>query len=192
MKTKTTLFLIIFILLTSVTFASGEGHDEHGFNWVAFFGKVINSTLLFGGLYLLLRKPVSKMLGDKTAEISDDIRKREDHLEQSTSQYEDLLTRLEEIEGELDHMKEEAKESGKVEVKRLEEIGQAEAEKILQITREEIQTKTETAIRDLKARIAQMAIDGFKKDITSKLDKDMHQKIIERNIEISGDIIENE
>jgi F-type H+-transporting ATPase subunit b len=189
MKTKTTLFLIIFILLSSVAFASGDGH---GFSWSAFFGKVLNSTLLFGGLFFLLKKPVSKMLGDKTVELRDDIRKREDNLERSTTQYEELLRRLEDMEAEIDVMKEEAKQGGKVEMKRLEQLGKEEADKILQFTREEIQTRSETAVRNLKARIAQMAIDGFKEDIKSRLNEDMHQKIIDKNIDISGDIIENE
>ena len=192
MKTKTTRFLIIFILLSSMAFASGDGHDGHGFSWYEFFGKVLNSTLLFGGLFFLLRKPVSKMLGDKTVELSDDMRKREDNLERSTAQYEELMRRLEDMEAEIDVMKEEAKQGGKAEMERLEQLGQEEADKILQFTREEIQTRSETAVRNLKARIAQMAIDGFKKDIKSRLNEDMHRKIIDKNIEISGDIIENE
>ena len=192
MKTKTTLFLIIFILLSSVMFASGEGHDEHGFSWSAFIGKVLNSTLLFGGMFLLLRKPVSKMLSQKALAVINDIQNREENLERTTAQYENLLRRLEEIEGEIETMEDEAKAGGRLEVQRLEQLGREEADKIIQFTREEIQNKTEAAVRNLKSRIAQMAIDGFKEDIKSKLNKDMHQKIIEKNIEISGDIIESE
>ncbi len=192
MKTKTTLFLIIFILLSSVMFASGEGHDEHGFSWSAFIGKVLNSTLLFGGMFLLLRKPVSKMLSQKALDVKNDIQNREENLERTTAQYENLLRRLEEIEGEIETMEDEAKAGGRLEVQRLEQLGREEADKIIQFTREEIQNKTEAAVRNLKSRIAQMAIDGFKEDIKSKLNKDMHQKIIEKNIEISGDIIESE
>lgn len=192
MNTKTTRFIVIFILLSSMVFASGDGHDEHGFNWGDFFGKVLNSTLLFGGLFILLRKPVSKMLGERADEIHDDIQTREDNLERTTAQYDELLKRVEEIEGEIDAMKKDAQEAGKSEMQRLEQLGRQEADKILQFTREELQTKTETEIRRLKARIAQMAIDGFKEDIKAKLDKGMHQRIIDKNIEISGDIIENE
>ncbi len=192
MKTKTIIFIIFIIFLSTGIFASGDGNGEHGFNWNAFLGRVLNSTLLFGGLFLLLRKPVSKMLAEKTLDIRTDIQKREDTLEHESSRFEDLLKRLEEIEREVAVMKEQAREDGRIEIQRLEELGRVESEKILQLTQEEIRNKMDTALRNLKARIAQLAIDRFKDDINSKLTKEMHQKIIEKNIEICGDIIENE
>lgn len=89
-------------------------------------------------------------------------------------------------------MKESAEKSGIDEKERMEAMGKKEAQRIVDLTAEEIDSKVETSIRNLKAKIADLTIDHFRKDIQAHLDKKAHEKIIEKNIEISGDIIERE
>ncbi len=60
------------------------------------------------------------------------------------------------------------------------------------MTEEEIDNKVDSAVRALKEKIADLTIDHFKKDIESHLGRKAHEKIIEKNIEISGEIIERE
>lgn len=171
-----------------------HGEEEHGhhFNWIAFLGKLFNATVLFGGLILLLRKPLIELLSKKSDEIKTDIIQREELVAATTDQLEAIKQRLEKIEAEVMVMKTDAKTVGGEEQKRIEELGKQEARRIVAMTEEEIQNKIDTSVRNLKERIADLTIDHFKKDIQSHLDKKSHQIIIEKNIEISGDIIERE
>jgi F-type H+-transporting ATPase subunit b len=190
-RVKTVAFVLVILLSTSLfAFTEGTGNEEHHFDWMGFIGKVVNSVILFGGLFLLLRKPIGKVLKQKSGEIKADIGHREEQLNMASDQLDDIKNRLSKIEEEIIDMKSAAEKNGNEEQKRLEELGAKEAQRILDITDAEIATKIENSIRNLKARIADLTIEHFKNDIRIRLDEQAHEKIIEKNIEICGDIIE--
>lgn len=172
---------------------SGQGkHDEHGFSWTQFLGKIVNSTILFGGLFFLARKPLIELLSKKSLDIKNDIIQREKQVESTTVELGKIQERLERIEKEILDMKKNAEISGNDEKKRLEELAEQEKQRIKKMTEEEIDTRVENAVRNLKERVADLTIDHFRKDIQAHLDENAHDKIIEKNIQISGDIIERE
>ena len=178
-------------------FAQGEHESEgepgeHHFDWWGFIGKTINSLILFGGLILLLRKPLIKLLTQKSLDIQTDIQQRENEVERTTNELQKILERLEKIEEEVAGMKQNAQKSGNEEKKRIEELGAKEAQRILDLTNAEIDLKVENSIRNLKAKIADLTIEHFKKDIQKQLDKKAHEKIIEKNIQKCGEIIERD
>jgi F0F1-type ATP synthase membrane subunit b/b' len=185
---------ILVMLLTTALFAGGGGEEggHHGFDWMGFLGKLFNSVVLFGGLIFLLRKPIINLLTQKSLDVKNDILQREEDLKTTSGQLEEIRKRLEKIEAEVSGMKQAAEAGGKEEQKRIEELGAKEAQRILDMTDAEIANKIENSVRNLKARIADLTIDHFKQDIQKQLDKNAHEKIIEKNIEISGDIIERE
>ncbi|MDQ1353188.1 MAG: synthase subunit b [Acidobacteriota bacterium] len=172
------------------THATQEG-EHHGFNWVGFFGKLFDSTLLFGGLIFLVRKPLIALLAQKSLDIKTDIIDRENQLKNTTVQLKGIMERLEKIAEEVEAVKDSAEKSGNEEKKRIEEAGENEAQRILALTEEEIGNKMETAVRELKERIADLTIEHFKKDIEAHLDPRMHERLIEKNIAVlSGETIE--
>jgi len=192
------IFIVVGLMLLSFTTAlfaggNGEGGEQgHHFNWWGFLGKLFNATVLFGGLIFLLRKPLIKLLVQKSRDVKNDIVQREELLKTTTGQLEEIKKRLEKIEEEVEDMKNSAGKSGDEEKKRIEELGEKEAQRIKALTEEEIDNKVDSSIRALKEKIADLTIDHFKKDIESHLDQKAHEKIIEKNIEISGEIIERE
>jgi F0F1-type ATP synthase membrane subunit b/b' len=185
----------MLLSFTTAVFAGtdGEGGEkDHHFNWWGFLGKLFNSILLFGGLIILLRKPLIKLLAQKSLDLKNDIIQREALVKTTTTQLEAIKKRLEKIEEEVQDMKNNAEKSGNEEKKRIQELGEKEAQRIKALTSEEINNKMDSSIRDLKEKIAELTIEHFKKDIESHLDQKAHEKIIEKNIEISGEIIERE
>lgn len=189
---RNTKLFIAFFVLTSLTLAASGGDGEHHFSWVKFMGAVVNSVLLFGGLVFLLKKPISDLLGKIGEDIKTDIQDREAKLDKSEKQVVELRTRLEEIEREVDSVKEEARLDGEKERKRIEEDARAEAEKIIRLAEEEIQSRVDLSVSRLKGRIADMTIEHFKKSIDENLTEDLHKKIVEKNITMSGEIIERQ
>ncbi len=187
---NTKLFTAVFVLSSLTLSASGGGHDAHHFDIVKFMGAVVNSVLLFGGLIYLLKKPISDLLGKVGQDIKTDIKEREAKLEKSEKQVEELKARLEEIEKEVDSVKEEARLDGEKERARIEENARAEAEKILRLAEEEIQSRVDLSVNRLKEKIADMTIEHFRKSIGDNLNDDLHRKIVEKNITMSGEIIE--
>lgn len=187
-------FALTLLILAAPTFAEGEGHgEEHHFDWWGFLGKTFNATLLFGGLIFLARKPLRNLLEQKSLAVKNDIIQREERLKTTAGQLEEIKKRLEKIEDEIQAMKKSAKKSGNDEQKRIEELGEKEAQRIRNLTEEEINTKMETAVRDLKEKIADLTIDHFKEDIRAHLDQKKHEQLIEKNIaRISGEAIERE
>ena len=93
--------------------------DDHHFNWTLFFGKVVNSTILFGGLIFFLRKPLIKWLSQKSLDVKTDIIQREDLVKTTGVQLEEIKKRLEKIEEEVLAMKESAEKTGEDEKKRI-------------------------------------------------------------------------
>jgi F0F1-type ATP synthase membrane subunit b/b' len=189
---KTTVSILFFLVFVVSVLAGGEGSsgEQHHFDWGAFLGKVLNSTILFGGLILLLRKPILKLLTEKSLEVKSNIREREVQLRESAETFEEIKRRLEKIEEEVMEMRKRAESIGDEEKRRIEELGKKEAERIMRLGDEEIRSRVEASIRKLKARIADLSIDHFKKEIQAHLDEKTHQKIIEKNIEMSGEIID--
>ena len=191
--------MVLVLILTTPAFGFAEGehesegeHGAHHFDWWGFIGKTVNALILFGGIILLLRKPLIKLLAQKSTDIKTDIELREKEVDRTTTELEKIHKQLEKIEEEVAGMKQTAKKSGNEEKKRIEELGAKEAQRILEVTEAEINTKVENSIRNLKAKIADLTIEHFKTDIQKQLDKKAHKKIIEKNIQKCGEIIERD
>ena len=188
---KVILIIILFLFITAGLSASSEGEEGHDF-WGGFLKKALNSIILFGGLFYLLRKPLIKFLSQKSLDVRTEIEMGEQTISDKTKQMAKIDTRLKRIEQEISNLKGEAENRGQEESRRLEKLGEKEAERVLEIGEAEINLRIEAAVRDLKAKVADMAIEQFKREIQKELNQKMHDNIIDKNIKISGDIIEGE
>jgi F-type H+-transporting ATPase subunit b len=186
--------VILILMLSTAGWAetNATGHGEQGFDWMGFLGKVFNSTVLFGGLIYILRKPMIEVLSQKSLDIKTDILNREEQVKSSANQLEEIINRLAKIESEVVSLKQAAKENGEVEQQRIADLGAKEAQRILELTDAEIATRMENAVRNLRTKIAELTINHFKQEIAQQLDAGAHEKIIANNIQISGEIIERE
>ena len=153
-------------------------------------GKVLNSTVLFGGLTLLLRKPLIRMLSEKSAAVENDFIQREKNLADTTIRLAAIEQRLQKVRREVEQLKTSAVDCGREELARLEAVGREEAGRIIAFSEEEIRLRVEAAVRLIKGRIVDQVIERFKDDFIKNLDTATQQKIIERNITACGDIDE--
>lgn len=181
--------LILFLALTAVLAASPSAETVH-VDWFSVLGKVLNSTVLFGGLILLLRKQLIQMLSQKSSAIQNDIVEREKNLADTSVRLLDIQQRLDKVASEVAVMKSAAETAGRDELAHLQEAGRLEAERIIAMSEEEIRQRVDAAVRAVKGRIADLAIEHFKNDFARNLDDATQQKIIERNIDSCGDMDE--
>jgi F0F1-type ATP synthase membrane subunit b/b' len=192
MSGKVIVFPILFLVMASLLVASSEDPDSHHFNWGRFIGSVLNSTILFGALILFLRKPLIKMLSQRSIEVKTDIVEREKNVKLTGQQFDTIKRRLDQIEGEVKEMQQTAQQNGEREKSKIEELGTREAKRILDITESEIRNRIESSVTNLKSRIAQLTIDHFKKDIQAHLDEAKQRQLIDRNIEKAGEIVKGD
>ena len=186
---KPRLFALLMLAAMLLPASGGEAGDAaHHIDWIGVLGKVFNSTVLFGGLALLLRKPLIHMLSEKSAAVVNDFQEREKNLAETAVHLQDIEQRLQKVAGEVAEIKDSAAAGGQEELARLEAAGRAEAARIIAMSEEEIRLRVEAAVRLVKGHIADLAIERFREDFIKNLDHDMQQKIIERNIDGSGDI----
>ena len=189
-KKNIILFTAFVILMAAPVSLSASGDGAHHFDWAGFLGKLLNSSLLIAAIVYFLRKPLIEMLSKKSVDIRTDIKVREKELKDQKKSLTGIQARLDRIEDEVSGMMDEAKKSGEMEAERIRELAKLEAERILKNSREEIDTRIESSVLELKKKIADMTIEEFRNNYRSILNMDLHKKIIDRNIEISGDIIE--
>ncbi|MCK4943492.1 MAG: hypothetical protein KAS65_07940 [Candidatus Aminicenantes bacterium] len=192
MSERVNVFLFLFLLMVFLLPASSEGHDSHHFDWGRFIGSILNSTILFGALIFFLRKPLIKLLTQKSIDIKTDIIERETKVALSEEQFEKIKQRLDQVQDEVKDMQRLARSKGEEEKSKIEKLGAQESQRILQITETEIKNRVESSMKDLKARIAQMTIEHFKKDIASQMDEAKHRQMIDRNIEKVAGIAKRE
>lgn len=192
MSERVKVFLFLLLLMVFLLPASSEGHDSHHFDWGRFIGSILNSTILFGALIIFLRKPIIKLLTQRSIDIKTDIIERETKAALSEEQFEEIKQRLDQIQDEVKDMQRLARLKGEEEKSKIEKLGIQESQRILQITEAEIKNRVESSIKDLKARIAQMTIEHFKKDIASQMDEAKHRQLIDRNIEKVAGITKGE
>lgn len=180
-------FILVFVM--SLSLAASEG-GEHHFDWTGFFGKLLNSSILIGAIIYFLRKPIIELLSRKSVEIRDDIVVRESELNEHKKSLSGIQNRLDRIEDEVGEMLSKARKSGEIEAERIRELAKLESERIIRNNSAEIDARIESSITELKRKIADMTIEEFRNNYRSILNMDIHKKIIDKNIEISGDIIE--
>jgi F0F1-type ATP synthase membrane subunit b/b' len=187
---KKKVFFAFLALALAPGLAAASTEDAAHIDWFNLLGKVFNSTVLFGGLILLLRKPLIQMLSQKSLAIRNDIEERERTLAATEIRLLDVRRRLAEVAAEVDGIKDGAESTGKAELAKLEEAGRVEAERIAALSEAEIRQRVDAAVRAVKGRIADLAIERFREDFTKGLDAATQQKIIERNIDASGGLDE--
>ncbi len=188
MKKSLLIFCLVLALVSGLAASAGEGEAAHPIDWFSVLGKVVNSTILFGGLFLALRKPLIRMLSQKGDGIRDDFTERAKNLVATESRLREVGQRLDKVAAEVEEIKGEAEAAGKAGLARLEEAGRLEAERIIAMSEEEIRQRVDAAVRTVKERIADLAIERFRDDFGKSLDAATQQKIIERNIDACGDL----
>jgi F0F1-type ATP synthase membrane subunit b/b' len=186
MSRRAILPLLLLALAGSLAAAGGEGEAAHHVDWLSVLGKVLNSAILFGGLILLLRKPLQRMLTQKGEGIRVEFAERARTLEATEARLREVETRLSRVAAEVQGIQAEAEAAGKAELERLEAAGRREAERIVALGEEEIRQRVDAAVREIRGRIADLAIGRFRRDLEQGLDAAAQQKIIERNIDACG------
>jgi F-type H+-transporting ATPase subunit b len=149
-----------------------------------FIGKVINFIVLFGGLFLILRKPVKNYLNERSQNVDLSIKEAVETKEQSEKKLKSVLGRLNELSDEVKKIKDEAEIEGNKQKESIIKSARQEAKRLKDLTGQEIDSLYSLGLKEIRAYAAEKAIEAASKRIkqrmTSKLQSDMIDKSIKR------------
>lgn len=148
-----------------------------------FLGKVVNFFLLFGGLGFLLRKPVRALLEKRSA----DVRRSLDEAQASRVEAEEKRAavggRLDGVASEIGRMKAEAAARGRVEKERIARAANEEGARLRDLAGREIDVQARTAVRELKAFVAEAATSIARERIRKGLAAEDQAGLVDKSIE---------
>jgi F-type H+-transporting ATPase subunit b len=157
--------------------------EDIGISLSGLIAQLVNFFILFGLLFLLLYKPVMRMLRERSERIKD-----------SMEQAEQIKERLAQTEQQVREQVEAARRDGQSIVAQAGQIGEQlkeaarqearqEAEVIVARARVEIDRERDAAVDELRRQFTDLAIMAAEKVINETLDKERHRRIIDEVLE---------
>ena len=150
-----------------------------GINLSGLITQLVSFTILFAVLYLLLYKPVLRMLDSRAERISDSLQAAERVREEAARSQEEMQQQLETARTEGQQLIAQAREVA--DRFRKEELAKAREEIDAQRARAQanIQREGEAAVEELRREFAGLAIAAAERVIERSLDEEAHRALIE-------------
>ena len=162
-----------------------------GVNLPGLIAQIVNFSLLLLILYMVLYKPIIRMLDQRSQRIQESL-EQADRLREETSAGEaQVKEQIDEARQEgrnivaqatqvADRVREEAREQART-----------EADNIVARARTELQRERDEAIEELRRQFADLTVTAAERVINTSLDRDQHRRLIEEVLDQSRNIGQN-
>jgi len=177
---RSALFLLLALPLLLGASAEEGGHAS---GTMDFIGKVFNFVVLFGALFLILRKPVRSMLVKRTADVADSIVQAETGRNEAESRAAGSRAKAAGLAGQVLALKAEAEAEGKRETERIAQAAREEAERLKKLTRLELEASVRQSVGELKAYAAAKATALARERIRKRLTPEAQAALIDKSID---------
>ncbi len=174
--------LVLLLVLPVLMFMTGEEAD-HGSDPKAFWGKVVNFVVLFGGLGFLLAKPLRKYLGERGENIGRTIRDTRESREKAEARLQETYKRLEDLTGEIARIREEAGSQGRQEKTRMLKQAREESGRLKKLALEEMGLISKSLTRELREYTADLAMEKARERLKKSLTPERQSLLIDHSIE---------
>ena len=184
------LFLVLFLLLTSIGYASGGGEGSHeGSKWFDFFWKTFDFIVLVGFLYWLLAAKIKDFFTGRRQDIKDSLEKTVQQKAEAESKFREYSEKIDKASAEIDGIFEMIKAQGVAEKQKIVE----DAEKISRKMKEDALMRTEQELKKASDQLraeavqlsVQMAEEILKRNITTQdheaMVREYMEKVVNKN-----------
>ena len=153
--------------------------DALGINLPGLVTQLVSFAILFAVLWMLLYKPISKAMGDRSKKIQDSLEAADKAREEVNSSKEAMEKQIAESRAEGQKMIANAKDIA--DKFKEEELAKAREEINAEKQRAEadIQRERDAAIEDVRQQFADLAVNAAERIIHRSLDAKTHQSLIE-------------
>jgi F-type H+-transporting ATPase subunit b len=145
--------------------------------------QLVNFFILFGLLFLVLYKPVTKMLRERSERIKESMDQAEQIKEEMARTEQEVKKQLEAARKEGQGMVAQAGQIGEQLKEAARQEARQEAEVIVARARVEIDRERDVAIDELRRQFTELAILAAEKVINETLDKERHRRLIDEVLE---------
>jgi len=165
-----------------------EPHGEHGEAPKTYFGipgwilKLLNMIVFLGLLGWLLKGPVTTALEQRGEKIRIEAQQARERREKSDKIASDIQARLSQIEQDVRSIRERAEAEGQRQRQELITAAEAEAAKILQSARNEVDNRLKTARHELTEYAGQLASQRAEAILKEKITEADQKKLFEESL----------
>jgi F-type H+-transporting ATPase subunit b len=184
MRQKRQILVILASLPLFVVAAAAEGSRPSALT--DFLGKSLNFLILFGGLAVLLDKPIRAFLEARIADIRKTIADAAASREDAEEKLESMRKRLSGLAEEAGRIRTVGEAEGQKDKLRILGLAAREAEKIRAMSREEIEARGQAARRELRRFAAELAVSLARTRIERRLTPELHTRLIDESITTLG------
>src|SRR4030042_3919381 len=156
-----------------------------GINLPTLLAQIINFAVLFGLLYLVAYKPITRMLDERSKKIKESMDQTE-FIKQQVAKTEQMVQeQLAQARKEGQNLVAQASQIGERLREEARQQARQDAEALITRARSEIQAEREESIDKLRKEFVEVAILAAEKGINRALDKEAHRQIIEETLKES-------
>jgi F-type H+-transporting ATPase subunit b len=190
MKLKISLTLLLILLAIPVMAADEHGGDPEldGAYWQLQLVKLVNFSVIALAAFFILKKPVTEFFKKRGQQIEQDVKAAEIARQEAEKRLLEVEQEVAAIETRYEEILRSAREEGEAERERLLTQAKREAEKIKQVTENEISSRLKAARQELKEYAAELAVERARKIIQEELTEDGDRRLIERSVDEIGGV----
>jgi len=181
MLNKKTLWILLLFLPFFLCLSPQE--SEPSSHSVDFAGKVVNFTVLFGGLFLVLRKPVKKYLENRIKKEDLSIKEAVESRGQAEKKLNKALKSLDKLSEEVKKIRRESEQEGKKQKEKIIQDAQQEAERLKDLSKQEIDSIYSSGLKELRSYAAEITIKEATQRIKQRMNPKLQKAIINKSIE---------
>ncbi len=181
MAPKKQILVLLMVLPLLMFMAEDEEHQTSGSG--AFLGKVVNFVLLFGGLTLLLRKPLRNFLDNRGKEIALNLEQTRATREDAEASLNQIQGRLAELSLEIQEMNLDAEGEGKGQKDQILAAARTEVERLKRLAQQEIEMLSQVGGRELREYAAELATLRAEERINDRITSKDQTQLIDESIE---------
>lgn len=184
------IFWILLLAFPIFLYMAPE-NSAHSSNSMDFAGKVINFTVLFGGLFLILRKPIKNYLDQRIKKEDLSIKEAMETRSESEEKLKSALSRLDKLSEKVTSIKDEAKQDGEKKKEEIVKSARQEADRLKDLSKQEIESVFASVMKELRAYAAEVTIEEAAKRIKQRMTPKLQSAIIDKSIERLDKLNEN-
>ena len=162
--------------------------EDLGLNFPSLIIFLVNFLILLGILYLFAYKPILRVMDQRADRIQESLEAADRAREEASRSQADTQKQLAEARAEGQKLIDQAREMAERYRGEEQEKARQEAEAFVVRAREDIQRERDTAIQEVRAHFADLAIATAEKVIERSLDRDAHTDLIAKVLE-EGDTL---
>jgi F-type H+-transporting ATPase subunit b len=167
--------------------SGGEGEGSSlAFTGSTYVFSILNIIVLFILLKLILFKPISKMMSDRTEKIKKNITDAENNKVETEKIKTEHQQQLEKLKDETNTIINNAHQKAQAEAEEIIKKAKHEAELLLAKSREQGEAEVQKALENVKDQVANLALLAASKVIQKNMDNEANRKLVEEFINEVG------